>query len=280
VKEHILTSVSRIDETFARLKSQNKMAFMPFITAGDPDLATTAQVIEELARQGVDLIEIGFPYSDPIADGPVIQASYTRALGKHLHVDQIFGTLRELTQRATQPLPPLVGMVAYAIIFRMGSEQFVRSAREAGLSGLIVPDLPADEASDLATLCRAQGLDLIELIAPTTTPQRTQRILQTATGFLYCISIAGTTGVRDSLPAELTEQLRWLKSQTKLPLAVGFGISRPDQVESLRGLADGVIVGSAIVRHVGSISEQQVPVETALKNIGTLAAEMVAATHR
>lgn len=256
------------------------MAFMPFVTAGDPDLATTRSVIQELAARGVDLIEIGFPYSDPIADGPVIQASYTRALARRLHVGEIFSMLRELTQGKMSPLPPLVAMVAYAIVFRIGPERFVRDARAAGLAGLIVPDLPADEAADLVKLCRNAGLDLIELIAPTTTPERTKRILQTASGFIYCISVAGTTGVRDQLPSELKQQLNWLKTQTSLPLAVGFGISRPDQVETLRGLADGVIVGSAIVRHIAAIGEEGLALDSALQNVGQFAAEMVAATHR
>ena len=148
-------------------------------------------------------------------------------------------------------------MVAYAIIFRIGPEKFACQARDAGFAGLIVPDLPADEASDMAALSRANDLDLIQLIAPTTTAARTKRILETASGFIYCISVAGTTGVRDQLPAELHDQLQWLKMQTKLPLAVGFGISRPDQVDTLRGLADGVIVGSAIVRHIAAIGEQK-----------------------
>jgi len=255
------------------------MAFMPFITAGDPDLATTQKVLLELAARGVDLIEIGFPYSDPIADGPVIQASYTRALARHLHVDDIFAAVKSLPREPAQPLPPLVAMVAYAIIFRIGPESFARKARDAGFAGLIVPDLPADEASDMATLSRAHGLDLIQLIAPTTTAARTERILETASGFIYCISVAGTTGVRDQLPAELRDQLQWLKTQTRLPLAVGFGISRPDQVDSLRGLADGVIVGSALVRHIAAISEKKASLETALQNVGNLASEMVTATH-
>jgi tryptophan synthase alpha chain len=275
-----LTSRTRIDDTFAQLKSQKRMAFMPFVTAGDPDLSATQKVILELAGRGVDLIEIGFPYSDPIADGPVIQASYTRALAKHLHVAEIFAALRALTQERGVSLPPLVGMMSYAIVFRIGPERFVREAREAGLAGLIVPDLPADEAAELAQLCLNSNLNLVELIAPTTTPERTQRILQTSSGFIYCISVAGTTGVRDQLPAELQQQLTWLKTQTDLPLAVGFGISRPDQVDTLRGLADGVIVGSAIVRQMAAITEQQVSLDIALQNIGKLAAEMVAATHR
>jgi tryptophan synthase alpha chain len=279
LKEFPLTNPTPIDATFARLKSQGRMAFMPFVTAGDPDLATTQNVILELAGRGVDLIEIGFPYSDPIADGPVIQASYTRALTKHLHVAEIFAALRELSRGRPASLPPLVAMVAYAIIFRMGPECFIHDAREAGFAGLIVPDLPAEEAADLARMCREASLDLIELIAPTTTPERTQRILQTASGFIYCISVAGTTGVRDQLPAELKQQLQWLKTQTKIPLAVGFGISRPDQVETLRGLADGVIVGSAIVRYIAAISEDKTSPNAALQNVGKLAAEMVSATH-
>ena len=255
------------------------MAFMPFVTAGDPDLATTQKVVLELAARGVDLIEIGFPYSDPIADGPVIQASYSRALAKHLHVDEIFAAVKSLPRSGSARLPPLVAMVAYAIIFRIGPEKFVHKARDAGFVGLIVPDLPADEAAEMAALARAAGLDLIQLIAPTTTPERTKRILETASGFIYCISVAGTTGVRDQLPAELRQQLQWLKDQTKLPLAVGFGISRPDQVASLRGLADGVIVGSALVRHVAAIAEQKATVEAALQSVGKLAAELVAATR-
>lgn len=247
------------------------MAFMPFITAGDPDLETTTRLIQELGRQKADLIEIGFPYSDPIADGPVIQASYTRALQKGLHLPSIFDAIHKLPAKE---LPPLVAMVAYAIVFRMGVTAFLEAAVSAGFSGLIVPDLPAEESSDLSRAMRSAGLDLIQLIAPTTPPERTKRILETATGFLYCISVAGTTGVRDSLPPELSDQLRWLRTQTDLPLAVGFGISRPDQVASLRGLADGVIVGSAVVRRIAAITEGPVPVEAALEDVGRFAAEM------
>lgn len=256
------------------------MAFMPFVTAGDPDLAVTQRAIRELAQRGVDLIEVGFPYSDPIADGPVIQASYTRALARHLHVGEIFEAIGKLKDAlGAASLPPLVAMVAYAIVFRTGPEKFAKAARDAGFSGLILPDLPADEAAEVCQVAAAQGLDLIQLIAPTTTPARTSRILESARGFLYCISVAGTTGVRDQLPAELREQLTWLKSQTQLPLAVGFGISRPDQVGGLRGLADGVIVGSALVRHLAAISEQHAAVDAALAGAGELAAEMVAACH-
>lgn len=270
---------SRIAAAFQKLKAENRMAFMPFITAGDPDLNTTASVIRELASRGVDLIEVGFPYSDPIADGPVIQASYTRSLGKGLQISQLFDMVQSVTT-ANPGLPPLVGMVAYALIFRVGPDAFVAKAREAGFSGLIVPDLPADEARDMAEVMRKHGLDLIQLIAPTTTKERTQKIIETAAGFIYCISIAGTTGMRDQLPTELREQLKWLKTQTDLPLAVGFGVSRPEQVEELRGLADGIIVGSAIVRLMGAITTDNAPEADALQKIGTFAEGFVKAAHQ
>jgi tryptophan synthase alpha chain len=236
-------------------------------------------LIRELAAREVDLIEDGFPYSDPNADGPVIQASYTRALDRGLRIPAIFEAIQGVTRDKTRTIPPLVAMVAYAIIFRAGTKAFVRQARDAGFSGLIVPDLPADEAEELAAITRREGLDLIQLIAPTTPPERATKIIATASGFLYCISIAGTTGVRAELPAELRQQLQWLKSQTDLPLAVGFGISRPGQVDELRGLADGIIVGSALVRHVAAISENQLAPELAIQSAGRFAAEMVSAAH-
>ena len=262
------TLTTPISNTFSRLKAEGRMAFMPFITAGDPDLDTTAALIRELAARDVDLIEIGFPYSDPIADGPVIQASYTRALARHLHVDEIFACVKSVTADGGK-LPDLVAMVAYAIVLRVGPETFVTKAKEAGFAGFIIPDLPADEAEEMSQIVRGAGLDLVQLIAPTTSQARTAKILELASGFIYCISIAGTTGVRDQLPPELYEQLKWLKTQTDVPLAVGFGVSRPEQVEPLRGLADGVIVGTAIVRAA----------ETGVDAVGELAAAMTAAAH-
>lgn len=268
-----------ISDVFHLLRARGHMAFMPFVTAGDPDLEFTGELILELARQGVDLIEVGFPYSDPIADGPVIQASYTRALARKLHVDQIFDRIAGLPWHTIPGghRPPLLAMVAYAIVFRMGTSQFCEKAARAGFSGLILPDLPADEAADTAAIARAHGLDLVQLIAPTTTPARTQRIIETASGFLYCISVAGTTGVREALPEELSAQLRSLKARTQLPLAVGFGISRPDQVPPLRGLADGVIVGSALVREVAKRTEAGASAETVLKAVGQAATAMLKA---
>ena len=269
-------TISRISTAFAKLKSAGHLAFMPFITAGDPDIAMTLGLIRELGRQGVDLIEVGFPYSDPIADGPVIQASYTRALNNKLRVDDIFNGVRSLP---TSELPPLVAMVSFALIFRRGIATFVAQAAEAGFAGLIIPDLPADEADEVSAIAKSRGLDVVQLIAPTTPRERAVKILKAASGFVYCISIAGTTGVREDLPAELTEQLKWLRTQTDLPLAVGFGISKPEQVDHLRAVADGVIVGSAIVRQMASVGPTKTA-EQAISAVGQIAAGLVAATHR
>lgn len=254
------------------------MAFMPFITAGDPDVSTTVELIRLLRDCGVDLIEVGFPYSDPIADGPVIQASYTRALGRKLHVSDIFAGLRAL---AGENVPPLLAMVAYAIIYRTGPERFVASAKQAGFSGLIVPDLPGDQASELFAVARSQGLDLVQLVAPTTPAERVERILQSCSGFVYCVSVTGTTGVREALPDELKKQLSELRDKTQLPLAVGFGIGRPEQIEPLRGLADGVIVGSALVRRAERLGDPTgTPRATVIDDITNFARAMATAAHK
>ncbi len=266
-----------IAETFANLKSADRMAFMPFITAGDPDLGATTALIQELAGRGVDLIEVGFPYSDPIADGPVIQASYTRALEASLHVNDIFQAIAELD---TDALPPLVAMVSYAVIFRVGPEQFAARASEAGFRGLIVPDLPGDEAAEMFAVAQNAGLDLIQLVAPTTPPSRVQAILSSCSGFVYCIAVAGTTGVREQVAEGLAEQLARLRESTDLPLAVGFGISRPEHLEPLRGLAEGAIVGSGIVRYLQDVADGKMSVDEAVKAIGDFAGEIAQAAHQ
>lgn len=250
------------------------MAFMPFITAGDPSMATTQALIRRLAAAGADLIEVGFPYSDPIADGPVIQASYTRALAQRLHVSDIFAGIAELKSEQS---PPLVAMVSYAIIFRTGTERFVTQAKGAGFSGLIVPDLPGDEAAELFQLVRGAGLDLVQLVAPTTPRARVREILKACSGFVYCIAVAGTTGVREQVASELLAQLGWMREETDLPLCVGFGISRPEHLEPLRGAADGAIVGSGIVRYLQDVADGTLSEDQALDAIAAFAATMAAA---
>jgi tryptophan synthase alpha chain len=267
----------RIAAIFESLRSRKQTAFMPFLTAGDPDVSTTVELIRLLAHAGVDLIEIGFPYSDPIADGPVIQEAYTRALVKKIGVTDIFEGLAALKGES---LPPLLAMVAYAIVYRAGPEKFVAAARQAGFSGLIVPDLPGDQAAELFAIAQSQDLDLVQLVAPTTTPERVDHILKSCSGFVYCIAVAGTTGVREALPQELQAELEMLRRKTKLPLAVGFGIGRGDQIDSLRGLADGVIVGSAIVRQIARLGAGDVPRARVIDDLTRFTHELAGAAHK
>lgn len=257
-----------IDSLFQRLRSQKRKAFIPFLSAGDPDLETTANLAHEVARRGASLIEIGFPYSDPIADGAVIQASYTRALAKGLKIDQIFGLIHQLRQQAPfkDGTAPLVAMVSYSLVHHRGPEKFVAQAMESGLAGAIVPDLPVEEADELVKLAAARDFKLIQLVTPTTPRDRAIRIAKTSTGFLYCVSVVGITGERKDLPPELLDQLRWLRTQTDLPLCVGFGVSKPEHVRMLKPAVDGVIVGSAIVRQLEQTGTK--PIDAIVREIG------------
>jgi tryptophan synthase alpha chain len=253
--------MNHIDMLFRRLRKEGRKAFIPFLTAGDPDLAATEKLLRDLALSGAHLIEVGFPYSDPIADGPVIQASYTRALNRGIRVDDIFRMLAGLSHDPAfaQAGIPLAGMISYSLVQRRGRESFLEQATAAGLSGAIVPDLPIDEADEFARLAAARDFKLIHLVTPTTPRERAVRIARASSGFLYYVSIAGITGERDQLPDELVSQLRWLRVQTDLPVCVGFGISKPEQVRLLREVADGVIVGSALVRKLEEIGKRSLP---------------------
>ncbi len=264
--------VSAIDQVFRELREAGRKAFIPFLTAGDPDLEFTGQVVRELARRGAALCELGIPYSDPIADGPVIQASYTRALQRGVRLEAILRLARELTAELTMPL---VTMVSYAIIHRVGLEAYVERARAAGVAGAIVPDLLVEEAEPLAEICRRRDFSLIQLVTPTTPRERALRIAATSTGFLYYVSVTGITGERAELPAELLDQVAWLRGQTELPICIGFGISRPEHVQRLAPVADGVIVGSAFMRRVGERADKE---RAALVNeMGDFAAELIEA---
>jgi tryptophan synthase alpha chain len=264
-----------IDDVFARLRAAGRKAFIPFVTAGDPDLGATARVVTELARRGASLVEIGFPYSDPIADGPVIQASYTRALGRKIRLDDLFDTVQRLTADPALAAVPLVGMVSFSIIHRRGAETFLDQAQAAGLRGAIVPDLPVDESAPLAVLAARRDFKLIQLVTPTTPRERAVEIAHRSSGFLYFVSVTGITGVRDDLPPGLVDQVRWLRGQTDLPICIGFGISRPEHVRRLRDVADGVIVGSALVRQLEQAGKR--PFDQIVNDIGTLAESLAAA---
>ncbi len=236
-----------IDALFQRLRAEKRAAFMPFVTAGDPDLAFTRELLPAAAEAGADLFEIGFPFSDPIADGPVIQASYTRALEKGLKLADVFATLREASTRPNWNTP-LVAMASYSLLYRKGQAAFIDAAKQAGVSGAVVPDLPVEEAEELAKLARDRDFKLILLVTPTTSPQRAEKVVKACGGFVYVVSVVGITGAREALPTALREQLSRLRTMTDLPLCVGFGVSKPEHVRELKEIADGVIVGSAVVK--------------------------------
>jgi tryptophan synthase alpha chain len=264
----------RIDSLFAKLRSEGRRALMPFITAGDPDLATTALLIGQLVKSGAHLIEIGIPYSDPIADGPVIAASYHRALEGGVKVGHIFQTLRILRAEGSARFneTPLVAMVSYAIVHRLGVERFLNDAATSGLDGLILPDLPVEESAGLLENADRRGLKLIQLITPTTPRERAVQIAGSTSGFVYYVSVAGITGERKALPDEVVQTVAWLRTQTDLPICVGFGISGPDQVRQLAPVADGLIVGSALVRRLSQAINR--PRADVIQEIGQFVAEL------
>ena len=264
--------MSAIDKTFSRLRAEGRKALIPFVTAGDPDLDFTAALLLELAGRGCSLCEVGVPYSDPIADGPVIQASYTRALERKIKLSQIL----EMARRTTPQLAsPVVTMVSYAIIYRHGLERFVADAKGAGIAGAIVPDLLVDEAGPLAEICRREDFSLVQLVTPTTPRDRAIRIAETSTGFLYYVSVTGITGERTQLPPDLLENVGWLRQRTALPICIGFGISQPEHVRLLAPVADGLIVGSAIVRQIAAAETQ--PRDEVITSIGDYAATLLKA---
>jgi len=233
-----------IAQTFDQLRKQHRIGLVPFVPAGYPDLETTAATLTALDAAGSSAIEIGFPFSDPIADGPTIQAAFTAALAKKIKVSQILATVKSVKPKLSTPL---IAMISYSIVFRFGLSKFLAEAKSAGFDGLILPDLPPPEAQRVCQLIRGAGLDTILLIAPTTAPLRRAEIAGLCSGFVYYLSVSGITGERDRLPDGLAEQVGQIKSITPLPVCVGFGIHRRQQIVELSKIADGAIVGSAIV---------------------------------
>ena len=241
---------SRIAEVFIKTASEQRLALMPFVMAGDPDLQSTADVLLSLQRHGADVVELGIPYSNPLADGPVIQAAAHRALAQNTTPVKVLQMLRGLRQHLTMP----VVLFTYSNpLLNRGPERFFAEAAEAGVAGLVVPDLPLEEAERLSPLAAQQGLDLVLLVAPTTPEQRMQRIAASSKGFTYLVSVTGVTGERASLQNRVGQLVNSLKRCKSGPVAVGFGISGPDQVRQVRDWgADGAIVGSALVKRIAA----------------------------
>ena len=231
--------MSNIAKAFAGGK-----AFIPFITCGDPDLTTTAAVVRAAVENGADLIELGIPFSDPTAEGPVIQAANERALKGGVTTDSIFGLVRELRKETSVPM---VFMTYANVVFSYGAEAFIATCQEIGMDGLILPDLPFEEKEEFLPLCRQYGVDLISLIAPTS-ENRIAMIAREAEGFLYIVSSLGVTGMRSEIKTDLAAIVKVVRKNTDIPCAIGFGISTPEQAQKMAALSDGAIVGSAIIK--------------------------------
>ena len=239
--------MSRIDQVFSRLRARGERALIPYFMAGDPSLETTARLIEEADARGADVIEVGLPFSDPLADGPTIQRAAVRALERGTSLYRLLATLAQVSGRVRAPL---VVMTYLNPLHRYGLEKVTGDLARAGVAGLIVPDCPIDESGPLGHAAAAAGLDLVALAAPTSGPERLRRIARASRGFVYLVPLTGTTGERTELPPDLVRLVRDLRAVTTKPIGVGFGISTPDQVTAVVQHADGAVVGSAIVRLV------------------------------
>lgn len=261
----IALRMGKIDSTFAALREKRQLALMPFIPAGYPDLATTAALLPAMEKAGANLVEIGIPFSDPIADGPVIQAAFTKTLAKGLTIEQVFRMIRDVRPKVSIPL---VAMVSFSIVFRYGLERFVADAKGAGFDGLILPDLPPPEAEAVCAKVQAGGLATVLLVAPTTSEKRRKEIARLSSGFVYYLSVSGITGERDRLPANIENNLKQLKSLTDRPVCVGFGISKPEHLAQLAPVADGAIVGSAVVKKITQMMESGAGTEEIAKGVG------------
>lgn len=239
--------MNRINQKFKALRQAKKKAFIAFITAGDPDLETTEELVLALERAGADIIELGVPFSDPLADGPTIQAASYRSLQKGTTLKKILAVVKRIRQRSQVPLAL---MTYYNPVLRFGEKAFVAQAKAAGVDGVIIPDLPLEEAGNLRRFALEADFSTVFFVAPTTTSDRLKPVVQAATGFIYYVSVAGVTGARKAIPAEISAKIRQVKTLTDKPVCVGFGVSTPDQARMMARVADGVIVGSAIVNEV------------------------------
>jgi len=261
--------MSRLDQTFARLRARGERALLPYFTAGDPSLADTRRLVVEAVRRGADVVELGVPFSDPLADGPVIQRAGTRALAAGASVPRVLETVAALRAEVDVPL---VLLTYYNPVLAFGLKAFVRTAVDAGVDGAIVVDMPPEESEPLASEAAAAGLDLVYMVAPTSTPPRVRLIAKKSRGFIYVVSLTGVTGERQELPADMAAQVAAIRRATTTPVCVGFGISTPAQVAAVGRVADGAAVGSAIVRLV----EARTGSSSLVDDVGKFIAELKA----
>jgi tryptophan synthase alpha chain len=257
---------TRIDATFARLKAARKKAFVAYIMAGDPDVATSLAIMQGLPGAGVDIIELGMPFTDPMADGPTIQLAGQRALEGGMTLAATLQMVRDF--RAGDTDTPIVMMGYYNPIYARGVDAFLVEAKEAGIDGLIVVDLPPEEDSELCIPAQAAGLNFIRLATPTTDAKRLPKVLQNTSGFVYYVSVTGITGAAAAQAADVGPEVARIKASTDLPVIVGFGITTPEAARGIASVADGCVVGSAIVRDIGAGK----PVAEVLANVAALAA--------
>ncbi|MDA8218474.1 MAG: tryptophan synthase subunit alpha [Dehalococcoidales bacterium] len=246
--------MSSIEATFHRCRAEGRLALLGYLTAGYPTPADTVPLVEAIVSGGFDIVELGVPFSDPLADGPTIQRASQTALANGMNVRRSLEITAELGAR----LPvPIVLMGYYNPFFRYGLDRLAAEADEAGVQGFIVPDLPSEEAADLQAVLAPRGMDYIGMLAPTSDATRMEAVCRDATGFIYCVSLAGVTGARATLSAQLPEFLGRVREHTSLPLAVGFGLSRPEHIKSVAKVADGAVVGSAIIGAIDAASPQR-----------------------
>jgi len=238
--------MNRIDKKFEVLKGEGHKALITFITAGDPDIETTYDIVLALEEAGSDIIELGIPYSDPLADGPTIQASSQRALNKGVKIPDIMKIVEKIRLKSDIPL---VYLVYYNSIFKYGMQKFLEESKKAGVDGLIIPDLPLEERKDILKEADKYSIYLIPLVAPTS-KERIKLITENGKGFVYCVSITGVTGARENIETDIEEYMKTVSQYTDMPKAIGFGISTPEMAKKLKDFSDGIIVGSAIVERI------------------------------
>ena len=238
---------NRIEEKFKFLKSQKKKAFIAYITVGDPSLKVTQDLVLALERVGVDIVELGIPFSDPLADGPTIQAASQRALKNRVTLKKIFETVKAIRKQSQIPLGL---MTYYNPVFHYGQERFLKDAQAVGVDAMIVPDLPVEEAKEYCLEAKKRNLSTVFFVAPTTVNERIPGIVRASTGFIYYVSLTGVTGARKKIPSDVKNHIRAVKKLTGKPICVGFGISNQEQIRKIAPVADGVIIGSAIIQEI------------------------------